>query len=124
MDKLKLLAIDDEIDFLHYLENVLYEYDRPVDLHLMTDPDKAITICKTLEFDIISTDVKMPNVDFGSYLVKLRRSKVNSMTPIVILSANITQDLHEASESMESVYLLEKPLSKVKLYEILNKVSS
>lgn len=88
----------------------------------LSDPLEALKVASEEMFDIILSDVKMPNMDGITFAKKLREADNN--TPIIIMSGyQETDDLHRAIPLHLTDYLI-KPVPLDKLLEAFEKALS
>lgn len=80
----KILVIDDERPIRNTMKDIL-EFEKH---HVETAEDgmKALEILKTASFDLIFSDIKMPEMDGIELLAKIRET--NTDTPIVMISGH------------------------------------
>lgn len=88
MMKIKILLAEDERMLAEILSDTLG--DRNFEVILAYDGAKALEIASKEQFDVIVTDVMMPNLDGFSLVKKLRAQGCN--TPVLFLTARSTTD--------------------------------
>lgn len=95
-EKLSILVVDDEDDIRSTLKMFLEMMEIFNFIVEAVDGSEAIRKCQNQKFDVIVTDLMMPNVKGIELIQNIRtqdkRQKVETPTPIVILSANVTGD--------------------------------
>jgi DNA-binding NtrC family response regulator len=69
-EKIQLLVVDDEKDFVTYLAKRLESHD--FDVHAFTDPLEALEQTKGQRYDVGILDLKMPGMDGEELLNKLK----------------------------------------------------
>jgi len=87
-----------------------------------TAPDGNIALekFKNNKYDIIFTDINMPNLDGISFIKKIREE--NELTPVIILSAYDDKTyMLESIEAGIDGYLI-KPMPLQKLFKVLQKI--
>lgn len=92
----KILIVDDEPDMLKLLSMILKE-KTPYEVMTTNNPIEAVQLVKTMDFDLIITDLKMPGLD-GLQLLEEAKKK-NEDIPVVIITAYGTID--SATEAIE-----------------------
>jgi CheY-like chemotaxis protein len=102
--KKKILVIDDDIDVIEAIAIVL---DDIYALSTFVNPLEAIEKLKTEKFDLIITDLVMPDINGIEVIAKIREN--DTETPVVVFSRLL------ASESVDTEILniskyIEKPL--------------
>ena len=91
MKNKKILIVDDEFSVLEFLSNFLS--GKGYNITRSDNAKKALDILKLNKFDLILTDIDMPEVS-GIELVKYLVSRKNK-TPIIMMSANINNHEHD-----------------------------
>lgn len=103
----KILVIDDDPDTLEVLEDILSDGYSPT---TSTDPERALEIALSENFDLIVTDLKMPIISGDQLISKVRHSDANEHTPILLLSGFINFKISEALSCFNYIYYLHKPI--------------
>ena len=97
-NRIKILLVEDEKMLAEILSDTLS--DRNFDVHLAYDGIHALEVIKKEPFDVIVSDVMMPNLDGYSLAKKLRNEGFN--TPILFLTAlSATEDVVKGFETEE-----------------------
>lgn len=106
-NRIKLLIVEDEKMLAEILSDTLS--DRNFDVHLAYDGIHALEAIKKEPFDVIVSDVMMPNLDGYSLAKKLRNEGCN--TPILFLTAlSATEDVVKGFETGGNDFL-KKPFA-------------
>ncbi|MBU1626510.1 response regulator [bacterium] len=122
-----ILVVDDEPDVLFYLETVLE--DAGFNVMTASDGEEALEKVKEKSPDFISLDLVMPRKSGIRFYYELRRSKLWSKIPVVIVTGHAKdelgkKDLNELFEgrtvSGPKVYL-EKPVKPVDFVNLIKK---
>jgi EAL domain-containing protein (putative c-di-GMP-specific phosphodiesterase class I) len=121
MRKLKLLVVDDEVDFAEFVADVAETMDFDV---ISTDDPTEVETLYLQHLNIIVLDLFMPNID-GIELLRLL-SKSKSSASIILMSGKDKAVLHSAqkiAEEQELIVLgvLQKPFFAQQLEVILAK---
>jgi PleD family two-component response regulator len=109
---MKILIIDDEQSSMMMLEHFLRAtgYTRVCGV---TDSRKALETCATFEPDLILLDLIMPNIDGYTVLETLRANEdPDTFLPIVVLTADNTEEAKERALQAGTTDFLVKPLSR------------
>jgi PleD family two-component response regulator len=112
LHRMKILIIDDERITVGLLEHVLRTsgYSRVLGL---TDPRQALETCTTFDPDLILLDLIMPDTDGFAVLETLRSSDASeSFLPIVVLTADVSEEAKERALEAGATYFLVKPVSR------------
>jgi len=88
MEKGYILIVDDEEDLLVSFKEILEEEGYKVDIE--SDPLNAVEVVKTNDYDLIISDLKMPNLAGNEFLKEIR--KYNNFISFIILTAYGTVD--------------------------------
>ena len=106
-NRIKILIVEDEKMLAEILSDTLS--DRNFDVHLAYDGIHALEVIKKEPFDVIVSDVMMPNLDGYSLAKKLRNEGFN--TPILFLTAlSATEDVVKGFETGGNDFL-KKPFA-------------
>ena len=62
-----------------------------LDIHTANNGEEAFDLCKTVRFDAILMDVQMPIMNGLEATVVIRKEGLNTSTPIIALTANISE---------------------------------
>lgn len=111
LHRMKILIIDDERVSVVMLEQLLQAkgYSRVLGL---TDPRQALETCASFKPDLVLLDLIMPNTDGFSVLEMLRSSDASeSFLPIVVLTADTTEESKERALDVGATDFLVKPVS-------------
>jgi two-component system response regulator PilR (NtrC family) len=94
MNKQSILIVDDEEIIRDFLSEVLEDYD----LTLACDGDEAVKKLNEKRFDLVVTDLRMPNVS-GEEVVKAAR-EINPETKVIVISGY--SSLYTVSQSVNN----------------------
>ena len=95
-DKIKILLVEDEQMLAEILSDTLS--DRDFEVHLAYDGLKALDMTRKEAFDVIVSDIMMPDLDGFSLARRLRNE--GCKTPILFLTArSATEDVVKGFES-------------------------
>ncbi|ADG92715.1 response regulator receiver sensor signal transduction histidine kinase [Arcobacter nitrofigilis DSM 7299] len=108
--KYTILIIDDKDENLHYLNNILKNYD--YNIRATTDPSFALTSSQSYPPDLILLDIKMPNID-GFEVCKLfkENDKLKDI-PIIFISAIDDIEIKVKAFEQGGVDYITKPFEK------------
>jgi len=87
----RILIVDDELLVTKYLKARLKKEDFAVDI--ATDGQEALKKAKGRKFDLILTDLMIPNVAGRELIMQIQESALNAETPIIVLSALSSDEL-------------------------------
>ena len=112
LQRMKILIIDDERTNVVMLEHLLKTrgYARVLGL---TDSAKARETCAAFEPDLILLDLIMPDPDGFAILEMLRSADGSeSFLPIIVLTADVTEEAKERALEAGATDFLVKPVSR------------
>ena len=110
-DKVHLLLIDDEKNYLLVLETLLTEAGYAVTA--LNDPETALAFLEESEVDIVITDMKMPRISGREVLERVKKNWPH--IPVLIMTA--FGSIESAVEAMRygAFNYITKPFSNVHL---------
>src|SRR2546430_3037379 len=109
--RMKILVVDDDRMTVVLLEQLLlrHGYNRVLGI---TDSRKVLETCAAFDPDLILLDLIMPEVDGFAVLEALRSDVSESFLPIVVLTADITEDAKARALEAGATDFLVKPVSQ------------
>jgi CheY-like chemotaxis protein/ribonuclease BN (tRNA processing enzyme) len=105
----RILVVDDDVALVRILETVLRGDGYQVDIAF--DGREMLTKATATLFDLVLTDIQMPNLDGLSAVRELRLDPRYRETPIVVLTARTRQDDMAAAFSAGITDYLRKPFA-------------
>jgi PleD family two-component response regulator len=109
---MKILIVDDEQMNLVMLEHFLRAtgYTR---VQTVSDSREVLDVCASFNPDLILLDLIMPNMDGYAILEKLRvGADADAFLPIVVLTADTTEEAKERALEAGATDFLVKPVSR------------
>jgi CheY-like chemotaxis protein len=123
-EKLSILVVDDEDDIRETLKMFLEMMEIFDFIVEAKDGSEATRRCQNQKFDVIVTDLLMPNVRgiefIQNYRTQERRERKENPTPIIILSANVTGEEVQKAIAFGIKHVVTKPCTAE---EFINKVT-
>ena len=118
-DKVHLLLIDDEKNYLLVLETLLTEAGYAVTA--LNDPETALAFLEESEVDIIITDMKMPRISGREVLERVKKNWPH--IPVLIMTA--FGSIESAVEAMRygAFNYITKPFSNDELLGTFNRTA-
>lgn len=113
--KKQILLIDDEKDFTELTGTLLRFHDMDVDTY--NDPLEVEKKIDAKQYDIVVTDIMMPDIDGFELIRRLKQKPNYKNTPIVVLSAKVITDEERKFLFQNNVSLLMKPFDPQGLVE-------
>ena len=114
MTKPRIVAIDDEAEFIDILQN--YFSLREYEIHVATRGTKGIEIVKEKKPDVVLMDLKMPGID-GDEVLKLLKSMDPSPKVIFITAYDDGGKTKARLLKMGAYACLDKPISSLRALE-------
>ncbi len=116
MRKIKILIVDDEID---YLETISTRMElRGFEVSKAPDGSTALMLAAGEKFDVVILDLKMPGIDGQKVLDELKKS--GSQAEIIIFSAHGAEEVEEQTMESGAFCFITKPVEIEKLVSVIN----
>ncbi len=103
----KVLIVEDELEIVTLLSNRLDK--QKYDVTIATDGNSALKLIKAEDFDLISLDIMLPNIDGLTLCDAIRKDNKESL--IVIISALDLDESKEKAYSLGADDYIAKPFS-------------
>ena len=120
-NNISILVVDDSRlmrDMVSYaLETAGYE-----DITLAEDGVDALEKADTKEFDLIVTDINMPNMNGFELCEELRKKEIYPLTPIVVLTTEASTKMKERGKKAGASAWLIKPFVPEELLYVIEKL--
>lgn len=113
----KILIVEDDVAFCRMLEAFLKK--KGFEVLISFSSEEALRILKTETFDIILTDVRLPEKDGTFILEKITAGKSN--TKVILMTGYATVNLAVDAIKMGAFDYISKPISPDKLLQIIKK---
>lgn len=118
MDRYKILVVDDEL----LIRDLLYDFftTNEWEISIAEDGQKAIDYLKNQDYDIVLTDLKMPDMNGMDLTSRIRN--LHGDLPVVIMTGYPSLDSAlEALRHKVDDYII-KPFNVNQLYKVVKKV--
>lgn len=89
-----------------------------------SDGDEALKIAQENKFDLIITDINMPNMDGITLVVKLRELANYKFTPILMLTTESQETKREQGKKAGATGWIVKPFNPDQLLSVIENVLS
>jgi two-component system, chemotaxis family, chemotaxis protein CheY len=116
----KILAIDDSASMRQMVNFTLKSAG--FDVTDACDGVEALKIAKLSKFDVIISDVNMPNMDGLTLVKKLRSLENYKFIPILMLTTESSQEKKQAGRAAGATGWIVKPFNPDQLLATVNKV--
>ncbi len=113
MENYRILVVDDEKVIREFLRDFLS--DQGYETDLATDGKEALDKIKRSNYDLVITDIKMPNADGIEVLKKVKRK--NSNTEVIIITGYPSLDTEAECKNFGAAGYIVKPfqINQIKL---------
>jgi len=120
MEKMKVLIVDDVEIFRTSLKTFLYFLHFEADLAV--DGLNGLDYLSKNKYDIIFTDLEMPNMNGLEFLVKIKSNSNTKNIPVVMLTSVEDDTMIEKAKKLGASGYLIKPFNKDKILPELEKL--
>ena len=111
-----ILAIDDNDVIREVLKFTLQNHH---DVTLAYNGQEGISLARASQFDLIITDMKMPEMNGIEFIKEIRKNKSYASTPILVLTSNLDEPKDKAKATGATGWIL-KPFDPKKLLEVID----
>ncbi|MGK0185720.1 MAG: two-component system cell cycle response regulator DivK [Verrucomicrobiales bacterium] len=119
----RILAIDDEEDFLELLKTSL-EHSGKFRVETESNPLHALEIVDEFQPDLCIVDVRMPEMDGNELIAHIRQRSHLRNTPIIVLTGLLSDTAVEAVAKDQVLYLSKPVVMKELMYCIEEHLAS
>ena len=105
---MKVLLVEDSKDFRKKLKNLLEE---DYDIREATDGLEGLQLIRDETFDLVITDLNMPNLDGLSMLQKIREEGLEA-PPIMMVTTEFDPELKRKGKEVGVSFWIVKPISE------------
>ena len=113
-----ILAVDDSTTIRQIISSILSEKGHQVDV--AEDGVEAMQLARTKRYDIILSDVNMPNMSGISLLAKLRNRDDYKTTPILMITTEGEGYKKDKAKTTGATGWLQKPFDPERLLSAVN----
>lgn len=118
----KILSVDDAKSIRDLVEAVLKEHGHEV--VTAADGVEGLAEARAQDFDMILSDINMPNMTGISMVSKIRRLPNYQHVPIIMLTTESSDFKKTKAKSMGATGWLQKPFDPERLMKAVNKLVS
>lgn len=121
MSKKSVLVVDDSATFRQLLCMSLTRLDGIAhgDITEAVDGQDALSKVRDSRFDLVLTDIRMPNMDGLEFVSKVRTELRQTELPIIIISTKGAEEDIEKGMSLGATGYLSKPIQMSRLRELV-----
>ena len=116
----KILSADDSTSIRQMVEFTLK--GAGYDIEQAEDGKQAFEMAKSGEYDLILSDVNMPNMDGISLVTELRKIEKYKYTPILLLTTESAKELKLKGKEAGATGWIVKPFNPSQLIETVKRV--
>lgn len=116
----KVLAVDDSKSMLQMV--VMTLKSNGYDVSEASDGAQALEKAKTTTFDLVVTDINMPNMNGIELITALRVLSDYRMTPILCLTTESSNDMKTKGKQAGATGWIVKPFTPEKLLSVVERV--
>jgi chemotaxis protein histidine kinase CheA len=113
----RALVVDDSRAIREAMTSMLGREGWIVDV--AEDGARALQMTKQLRYDLVVTDLEMPNVDGFDLIVRLRKDDRYRSTPVIIITSRANPEHRARAKELNVRALVAKPITRRKLLEAL-----
>lgn len=118
--KARILVVDDEQDFLHFIKLNLEKTGR-FQIDAFTSPAEAVKWLDMIKPDLALLDIKMPEMDGCEIAFRLKSSEETRDVPVVFLTALLSREEELAGINTRHTFIA-KPVSPAALIERIDSI--
>ncbi|MEL7290296.1 MAG: response regulator [Pseudomonadota bacterium] len=116
----KILAVDDSVSIRQMVSHTLR--DAGYDVETANDGRDALTKVMRAKFDVVISDVNMPNMGGFELVEALREKPQYKFTPILMLTTETSSDKKQQGKAVGATGWLVKPFNPDTLLKTLKRV--
>lgn len=118
----KILTVDDSRVIRNLVEKILI--DNGHDVVTADDGVEGLAEAREQQFDLILSDINMPNMNGISMVSKIRRLPAYEHVPIIMLTTESSDFKKDKAKTMGATGWLQKPFDPERLMKAVNKLVS
>ncbi|MBX7258158.1 MAG: response regulator [Candidatus Hydrogenedentes bacterium] len=118
----RILFVDDEPNILQMLDRLLHQSDVDWIPEFCLGVDEALAVLKTIPFDAVVTDIRMPEKDGFELVAAMHADNSLRRIPVIILTGEGDRTLKRRALDCGATDLLNKPVSREDLIARLRSV--
>jgi two-component system chemotaxis response regulator CheY len=119
-EKKKALVADDQAMNRSFVK--VYLSTRGYEVETAEDGMKALAACKERHFDLVFTDIEMPNMNGIEFLRSAKRLPGFDKVPFVVLSTVDEPAMKAKATSFGAFYYMVKPFTDEKMSDMFQKL--
>lgn len=117
----KILLVDDSITTRTLEKNILTKAGYTVEA--VQNPIEAFEIMKSTRFDLIITDIEMPEMNGFEFLEKLKTDEMYSDIPVIVVSSLLTEENKKRSAELGAEkYIVKNDFNQDEFQDTISKI--
>lgn len=117
----KILLVDDSITTRTLEKNILTKAGYAVEA--VQNPIEAFEIMKLIRFDLIITDIEMPEMNGFEFLEKLKTDEMFSDIPVIVVSSLLTEENKKLSTELGAEkYIVKNDFNQDEFQDTISKI--
>lgn len=120
MAKVKALVVDDGAMNRSFVKT--YLTTQGFEVETAEDGLQGLEKAKAGEFNVIFSDVEMPNMNGLEFLKNVKRIDSYKNVPVIMLTTVDKQDVMDRADRLGAAYYMVKPFNEEKMEDALKKV--
>ena len=119
-DKPKVLVVDDTAFHSDFLR--MYLRARAYDVTVATDGVQGLAACRQETFELVFSDIEMPNMNGIELLRHIKRLPAYAKTPVIMLSTLDTLEMKEKARTHGAFAYVVKPFTAQKMDDLFSRL--
>ncbi len=117
--RIRILLVDDEVSFLEMSKIFLHRINPSFIINTSTSAINALTVLKSVDYDVIVSDYQMPLMNGLQFLEKIRKQNIND--PFIMLTGKGREEVAIKALNLGANRYLQKGGDPASQYKILAK---
>lgn len=119
----RILVVDDDITSSTIIKFPLEESGYATEV--AADPQSALDLCERNNFDLIISDVGLPQMTGTELITRLRKDTRYTATPVILITSKSYEDeIQQSRERLQIAAVFDKPFSPKKLLRTVESLLS
>lgn len=110
-NEFKILYIEDNICNIKLIKSVAEKFFRNATIYSALNAHNAIGMINENHFDLILTDLRLPDIHGTTVIEKIRQSPTNAHTPIIVISGESSREIVDKCKELGASDFITKPLN-------------
>jgi two-component system chemotaxis response regulator CheY len=120
-EKQKALVVDDTAFHSNFLKMFLGM--KHYDVTVATDGVEGLAACKQEAYDIVFSDIEMPNMNGIELLRSIKRLSAYASTPVILISTLDDEAMKQKAASLGAFSYIVKPFNTKKMDDLFAKLN-